>query len=641
MLIIINSRGKYMKDEQTHSKTQLSCSYVSSLDGLRAIGVILVILYHLNLPFAKGGLIGVTLFFVLSGYLITSLLIDELHTTHHIRLGRFWFRRIRRLFPPMLVVVVCTGAACALCNQTLFVKLKADILPALSWTQNWWYIFHQKSYFEAVGNPSPLLHFWSLAIEEQFYLLWPLILFCCYKTHASKKAMKRICLILSACSVVAMLVLYRPDQDPTRIYYGLDTRAFSLFIGAWLAFVCPWKHKTDKQKTHDKLFGAADGIFFLSLAGILLISVYVSGTSEIMFRGMLIVVSALSAAMIAAAILPNTLCAKLLSLKPLSWIGKRSYGIYLWHWPLILLLQPFGLQENASYSPLFIVSIFIGSFLLAALSYRFVETPIRKGLLFTNLRQTWHDLVNKHISPKTLSIAIPLLITCIASGITIFGVCTISENANDLHGELVSTGQSADQAQVAQEQQNEQTKTTPLIIGDSVPAAINYSLIWPHALNDSYIGRWTYQAADVINDYTAQANIGNCIIVACFSNHPLKDGDLDKLLEATGQQRQLFLVNVRTPDPSVLANNQKLAEFAQAHENVHLVDWYQASANHKEYFWNDGIHLHPKGMRAYLALLQQNVNPYLSDEDKTNVNPLEINDPVDPQAAEKYNKKNN
>lgn len=209
--------------------------YIASLDGLRALAVVAVIAYHLDLRFACGGLLGVTVFFVLSGYLITGLLMAELEETGTVNLPQFWLRRVRRLFPAIVLVVVVVTALCVLFNHPLLTKLRPDVVPSLFWFQNWWYVFRGLSYFDSLGDPSPLTHFWSLAIEEQFYLIWPILLLVVSRLGASKTIIRRGCVVLAVISAALMWVLYNPLEDPTRVYYGTDTRACSLLIGAWLA----------------------------------------------------------------------------------------------------------------------------------------------------------------------------------------------------------------------------------------------------------------------------------------------------------------------------------------------------------------------------------------------------------------------
>lgn len=213
--------------------------YIPGLDGLRAFAVFAVIFYHMGLFWSPGGLLGVTIFFVLSGYLITSLLLIEWDNTGTINLPQFWLRRVRRLFPAIALVILVIGILCIIFNHALFTKLREDMWAALCWVTNWYYILRDVSYFEALGAPSPLTHFWSLAIEEQFYLIWPVLMLLAHALGIKRSHMRNTTLVLCLASALAMVIMYDPLTDPSRIYYGTDTRAFSLLMGAALAFVWP------------------------------------------------------------------------------------------------------------------------------------------------------------------------------------------------------------------------------------------------------------------------------------------------------------------------------------------------------------------------------------------------------------------
>ena len=232
-----NNAGRANTPAAEQTPARPKSRYIPALDGLRTLAVVAVVLYHLNLTWAQGGLLGVTIFFVLSGYLITRLLLNEVAKTGRIDLKSFWIRRIRRLVPAVVTVVVATCALCTVFNHVMLTKMRPDILPSLLFFNNWWQIAQNVSYFNALGDPSPLTHFWSLAIEEQFYLIWPPLLFAMVSMHVSKPNTRRVVLGLAAVSALAMMVLYNPAADPSRVYYGTDTRVFSLLLGLGLVLV--------------------------------------------------------------------------------------------------------------------------------------------------------------------------------------------------------------------------------------------------------------------------------------------------------------------------------------------------------------------------------------------------------------------
>lgn len=355
--------------------------YIPALDGLRTLAVVAVVLYHLNLTWAQGGLLGVTIFFVLSGYLITRLLLNEVAKTGRIDLKSFWIRRIRRLVPAVVTVVFVTCALCTIFNHVMLTKMRPDILPSLLFFNNWWQIAQNVSYFNALGDPSPLTHFWSLAIEEQFYLIWPPLLFAMVSMHVSKPNTRRVVLGLAAVSALAMMVLYNPAADPSRVYYGTDTRVFSLLLGAWMAFI-PDRDLAPVRLAHrlglNRLAGAAkhgknaegkpgekadesadtapaqpsalvrfwsspasiDVLGVVGLVGLAAMVALTNGYTAFQYRGGTLLCSILTLMVIAACVQPQGMVARALSAEPLVWVGKRSYSIYLWHYPLLLLMNP-------------------------------------------------------------------------------------------------------------------------------------------------------------------------------------------------------------------------------------------------------------------------------------------------------------
>ena len=392
--------------------------YIPALDGLRTLAVVAVVLYHLNLTWAQGGLLGVTIFFVLSGYLITRLLLNEVAKTGRIDLKSFWIRRIRRLVPAVVTVVFVTCALCTIFNHVMLTKMRPDILPSLLFFNNWWQIAQNVSYFNALGDPSPLTHFWSLAIEEQFYLIWPPLLFAMVSMHVSKPNTRRVVLGLAAVSALAMMVLYNPAADPSRVYYGTDTRVFSLLLGAWMAFIpdrdlapvrlahrlglnrLPGAAKHDKNaegKPSEKADESAetapaqpsalvrfwsspasiDVLGVVGLVGLAAMVALTNGYTAFQYRGGTLLCSILTLMVIAACVQPQGMVARALSAEPLVWVGKRSYSIYLWHYPLLLLMNPVANINDTPWWQYILQVLLVVA--VAECSYRFIETPFRKG----------------------------------------------------------------------------------------------------------------------------------------------------------------------------------------------------------------------------------------------------------------------
>lgn len=351
--------------------------YMPGLDGIRALAVFAVIAYHLEFGWASGGFLGVGVFFVLSGYLITNLLMMEWMNTGQIHLRYFWIRRARRLLPGQLLVLIVVIAWVILFNFSGLADLWGDFLASLFYVTNWWFIFNDVGYFSNFGQPSPLLHFWSLAVEEQFYLVWPFLLLLGLRFVQKRKLLIGFILIGVLISAFGMASLYQPGlMDTSRVYFGTDTRAFALMIGAILALCLPNQMFEGKIAENKCLRILLDIIGAISLA-ILFWMVYETNQYEaFLYRGGMVLQCIAAAAVVAAAIHPSTLISRILGCKPLCWFGVRSYGIYIWHYPIIVLFFPISGEGNSIARILIQILITI---LVASLSWRFIEQPIRYG----------------------------------------------------------------------------------------------------------------------------------------------------------------------------------------------------------------------------------------------------------------------
>jgi peptidoglycan/LPS O-acetylase OafA/YrhL/lysophospholipase L1-like esterase len=353
--------------------------YRPGLDGLRALAVGAVVAYHLDLGWAQGGLLGVGVFFTLSGYLITDLLLGQHERTGSLQLADFWLRRARRLLPALFVMLAVIVAWVTLLDRSLLPAVRGAVGASAVYMTNWWLIAQHSSYFAQFGPPSPLGHLWSLAVEEQFYLIWPWLLWFGLRWRRSRSglhiSLAAASLLLAAASAVTMALLYQPGYDPTRVYDGTDTRAFALLIGAALAFVWPSRHLRDTvtSRVRWSLDGAGAG-------GLAVCAVLVWRTSEyspFLYRGGMVLLSFATALMVAAAASPASRFGRILGWEPLRWLGVRSYGIYLWHFPIIVLTAPAGGGDTPRRAVLQVAAT-IGC---AALSWRYIEEPIRHGAL--------------------------------------------------------------------------------------------------------------------------------------------------------------------------------------------------------------------------------------------------------------------
>ncbi len=374
---------------------------VPALDGLRALAIIAVLLYHAGFGFARGGFLGVDAFFVLSGFLITGLLVGEHTKTGSISLRRFYVRRARRLLPALFTVVagVCLYVVLVLPHEAA--TLRSDALAALTYVTNWWLIFRDQSYFGGTGRPSLLINLWSLAVEEQFYLLWPLLLGAMLKRRAVRRPSTgsapdpsagaagssraglwtAFCwtLALAAGSALLMRAEYSPWSDPSRVYYGSDTRAFELFIGAALALAIAASGRAwHAAPTGRWRVTTRDLLGLCSLGGLGYMVVKVPDNATWLFPGGLLVASGFAVLAIRGATAGGRL-ARVLSTTPFVWLGERSYSLYLWHWPVFDVTRPgadLHLPAGADFALRAVISL-----ALADLTFRHIERPIREGAL--------------------------------------------------------------------------------------------------------------------------------------------------------------------------------------------------------------------------------------------------------------------
>ena len=622
--------------------------YIPALDGLRTLAVVAVVLYHLNLTWAQGGLLGVTIFFVLSGYLITRLLINEIAKTGRIDLKSFWIRRIRRLFPAVVTVVVVTCALCTVFNHVMLTKMRPDILPSLLFFNNWWQILHNVSYFNALGDPSPLTHFWSLAIEEQFYLIWPPLLLAMVSMHMSKPNTRRVVLGLAAVSAVAMMVLYNPATDPSRVYYGTDTRVFSLLLGAWMAFIpdrdlAParlvrhlgldrlagaGKHDKSKSNTAEaattkpselaRFWSSPASIDLLGVVGLVGLAAMVAltnGYTAFQYRGGTLLCSILTLMVIAACVQPQGMVARALAAKPLVWIGKRSYSIYLWHYPLLLLMNPVAnINDTPWWHYILQVLLVVAA---AECSYRFIETPFRKGAF----GRTVSELRDGTATPAGWVRAhIPTCAACAVVLVLALGGLVFVPDTSALSGEGAEIlNKEAKNAKPQDQQAADDTDKDDdgfpdgaydlLMIGDSVSlrAVDAFDGVFPHSHIDAEKGRQFDVGRETFEGYIQQNLAGRIVVFALGTNGLVTDDQIDAIMADAGSKRIVVFVNTRSPQPWAGQTNQALANAAKRYKNVRVVDWYGYSANRNELFDGDGTHLSTTGVTEYLKLIHDAV----------------------------------
>jgi len=591
--------------------------YNAGLDGIRAIAVLGVIAYHLNFGWAGGGLLGVAVFFVLSGYLITDLLLAQLRRHGARSFRQFWLRRARRLLPALFVMLIVVTVWATLLDRAQLPGLRSDFLPAVFYFSNWWYIFHHVSYFAQYGPPSPLGHLWSLAIEEQFYLVWPLVLLAALRWVHDKRVLIATILTLAAGSAIEMALLFTPYTDPTRVYDGTDTRAFELLIGAALAVALPrgrtFRPLTPRARTVLEATGAA------MVVGILVMYFFTGQYEPFVYRGGMVLLSVCTALLIAVCVHPGTRVARVLGVGPLRWIGERSYGIYLWSVPIIVLTTPTGSKENLLRDLLEVVAIFV----VSALSWRYVEEPIRHGALgrlWAEARIRWasHDLSALVPGKKGLATASSVCAATVICVLGLSGVVTGAVQPGSTVKTVLPPAHRHPLPPHAERRSNGRTKTTVgnttpaapagegvTVIGDSimVDASSYLQQMLPGAIIDAKVGQQLYQVLTQVPQLKKAGDVGDRLILELGTNGYYSVTQLEALLHALGPMKKIVLVNTRETRPWEQAVNQTIATVAKTYPNTTMVDWYDIGAEHPQYFEPDQVHLDPQGAQFFASLL--------------------------------------
>lgn len=607
--------------------------YITGLDGIRAIAVIMVLAYHLKLALFKSGFLGVTVFFVLSGYLITGILISEVEEEGTIDLKNFWLRRIRRLVPAVMSMAVVIIFVSAVVNRVIFTKGCKDFLASVLGFNNWWQIFNKVSYFEAAGVPSPFTHCWSLAIETQFYLIYPLILLAVYKLAKSRGdgRAKRgllfagVTLLLALISVILMIVLFYPQQDASRIYYGTDTRAFSLLFGALLAIL--WEYRMVPRKLSASVNMVLGSVSF---AVLLVMTIAINGSSNFWYRGGQFVGTILTVLVIYAVSGRKTWLSTFLSHPVLKWIGDRSYSIYLWHYPIILLISK-GIKASWWITLIELVL----SVVLAELSYRFIETPIRHGIIgeYLNIlrsRPKSRQEKKRQVQVARRSLKVMAGTFVLTVSLILCMVFVPKKNALDTlqkrEAKAKETGKMTEEQLAKQKTKGSESDDTIctgdltddeileglnlLLIGDSIAVDVtdDFYEMFPNSVSDTKIGRITSLGKQVLDSYIDEKKWeGEGVIFASLSNSPI-NGELEDIREKIGKDMPLFLTTVRIPhDTFEEESNSKIKKFVEENNHTYLVDWYAASEGHDEYFDADDTHLLPAGAKAYAKCIKEAV----------------------------------
>ncbi|ENY5532427.1 acyltransferase family protein [Staphylococcus pseudintermedius] len=577
--------------------------YMPGLDGVRAVAVIAIIIYHLNPQWLSGGFLGVDTFFVISGYLITSLLLTEYHYTGKIELMSFWLRRVKRLIPAVLFLVMGVIVLSLIFMPTEIQKVRADSIAAIFYVSNWWYIMQNVDYFEQFAV-QPLKHLWSLAIEEQFYLVFPIVLLSLLSFIRRLKSIRIIFLILLVISMIAMMVLYVPNENVARVYFGTDTRIQTLLMGVLLALV--WPPFQLKAKVNRQMRTMIDTAGVVGLAILFICFKFVSETNSILYYGGFFLISTVTLLVIASSVHPSGYFAKFLGNKVFTFIGSRSYSLYLWHYPIIVLIHHQFVQGQIP--PLVYVVEILLMVLMAEFSYKFIEQPFRKegfNIFAFNHLKNWR-------SQKVLRtwlviiLLIPTLLVMVGSfnRFAQKNSTRVTEVNTEEIDKLITQPLPLPQLEidgfVVKGNKQKYASWKPLLIGDSVMVDIgdDFRSFVPKADINGKVGRQLVEATSLAKrQYQSYRDKNDIVVLELGTNGDFTEEQLNSLLEQFGEA-DIYLVNTRVPRSYESHVNQVLAKAAKKRANVTLVDWYSRSENHTEYFAPDGIHLQPPGVRA-------------------------------------------
>ena len=572
-----------------------STRHISSIDGLRAIAVTAVVLYHLGISWIPGGFLGVDLFFVISGYVITRLILDSINQSSALDLRAFYAARIRRIYPGFLFMVISTIIFIGVWAPEAIKRFLSDLPYALSGTINWALVARNQDYFETIGRAPLLQHTWSLAVELQFYLIWPIILLTVLK-YFGKKNVARIALIIAIISgTILFLVSLQLDQansaKVSHIYFGTDTHSLGLFLGSALAV--SWIPQNLSANITKRAQDVIDGIGVVGLLGLISTFLFIDESNASLYQIAFPLAAIFGCLVIISLVHPASRFAPIISTPPFRWIGQRSYGIYIWHWVIFQVTRP-SVDLSGETWALYLARVLL-VLALADISLRWVEIPFRQGQV-----QTWFRGMKYRSSKERVRQQLSVLVSIIA----VLAVTTsISVSAINKSNQI---------SQVVNEELNDQEEspvdlgsTTGLwVTGDSVILGIRSKLENKEhiSLVNARVGRQAPELLAVMR--VDQSSVPSSpVIFNLGNNNALSEQTVVEIFEVIKNQPQIIVVNTAVPRPWRDSNNAIISKVASNYANVKLVDWYQISKDRPELFAPDGVHLSPMGSDVYVDLV--------------------------------------
>ena len=567
--------------------------YIPAIDGLRAIAVIAVLLYHLGFGWIPGGFLGVDLFFVISGYVITRLLLDSIQRSGGLDLRGFYAGRIRRLLPPLLFMLVITAIFVGVWAPDSMRRFITDAPFAITGLMNWWLVFKHQDYFESFGRPPLLQHTWSLGVEAQYYLFWPLILLFVLKVFGKKVIPTAALAIASFSGIALFLASIRVDQTSNQsishVYFGTDTHSIGLFLGSALAV--SWIPQNLRLNIEKRAQDFIDFIGVFGLIGLLASFLFIQEADATAYRIAFPLVGIFGSAIIMSVVHPASRFAPILQHPVMVWIGERSYAIYLWHWIVFQVTRPAQDLAGSTWA-LYLFRILV-VFALADISQRWIEVPVRHGVVsnwFRGMKYRTKEVQRRQKATAGLT-ALALLAT----------IAVVSNNAiaiADRNNQIVKQMFKDDQVATI-------SKVDGLwVVGDSVILGIRNALEEKRhiGLINARVGRQAGELLDVIK-HDKSKMVGMKAVINLGNNNRLTSDEVSAIFAELKEQPLVVVVNTAVPRGWRDENNQLIQQEAWKYSNFRVIDWAAKAENHPEYFAPDGVHLIPAGIAAYVAAI--------------------------------------
>ena len=567
--------------------------HIASIDGLRAIAVTAVVLYHLGISWIPGGFLGVDLFFVISGYVITRLILDSINRSSALDLRGFYWARLRRIYPGFLFMLFSTIIFIGVWAPEAIRRFLKDLPYALTGTMNWSLVARHQDYFEAIGRPPLLQHTWSLAVELQFYLIWPIILLTVLKYFGKKNVARAALLIAMISGAALFIVSLKLDasnaQQVSHVYFGTDTHSLGLFLGSALAV--SWIPQNLSANIEKRAQDVVDGIGVVGLLGLIGTFLFIDETNATLYRIAFPLAGIFGCLVIISLVHPASRFAPVISSAPFAWIGERSYGIYIWHWVVFQVTRP-SVDITGDPWALYLARVLL-VLALADISLRWVEIPFRQGNIQNWIRGIKYRAPKMQIRHKAYVVVSIISLLAVSASISVQAV-----NKADL------LAKQAAQALADEANTNEDLgSTTGLwVTGDSVILGIRAKLEKKvHiSLINARVGRQAPELLAVMR--VDQSSVPESpVIFNLGNNNKLTESTVTEIFEIVKNQPQIIVVNTAVPRPWRDENNQIIARVANRYTNVKLVNWDKISQGHPELFAPDGVHLSPTGSDAYVA----------------------------------------